>query len=144
MNKQAYIIYIAVLMLTSTIFISGCTSFLASSSAVTVISRTPTIGATAVASTENLVLVFNKAMDTSIQLNDAINFDDANNTAGYPQTYESAGWSTGDTTLTIVSPGNWSGSASARAYWLASNEGFADEDGNSLLEGTVLLDFQLE
>ncbi|MFC1766981.1 Ig-like domain-containing protein [Candidatus Margulisiibacteriota bacterium] len=138
MNKYSYSIYVLFLILLSVFAISGCSTYLAGSSDPAILSRSPSLGATSIASGETLTLVFNKKMNTSVNLNDAITFYNQYNTAIYPNTYESVSWSGDGKTLTILNPGEWLGGDGSRVYWIASKEGFQDENGNSIVEGTVL------
>lgn len=143
MNKYVYILYLSFLMTASLFFISGCSNYLAESSDLVVVSVSPAIGATGVASNENISVTFNKIMDTSKDLVNAVKFYNQNNTAVYPLTYESISWSNDNQTVTIVKPGNWIGGDGSRVYWIASEEGFMDEKGKYLLEGTVLADYYM-
>ena len=68
MNKYNYSILIILLAILSLIFITGCGKLLTDSSAIAILSRSPTIGATSVSSTESLVITFSKAMNTNISL----------------------------------------------------------------------------
>ena len=121
--------------------ISGCANYLASSSAPVIISRSPAQGETGVASNEPIVITFNKKMDQTLG-SDPIKIYNQYNTALMPQTMGSS-WSNGGKTLTVTHEGDWSGGQGTRVYWIASKEGFSDEDGNFLLEGTVLADYYL-
>lgn len=144
MNKYSFPIYIIFLVAASAFLISGCSTYLATISDPAILSRSPTIEATGVPSNETMTLTFNKKMNTDLsQLQNWIRFYNQYDTALYPATYESISWSSDGKTLTILNPGEWLGGDGSRVYWTASKEGFRDENGNYLMEGTVLFNYYM-
>lgn len=143
MNKYSYYIYITALIIISFVMSTGCSTYLSGMSDPVILSRSPSLGATGVASNENIVITFNKKMDTTVNLGNAIKFDNPNNTASGPTSATTVEWSGDGKTLSIVNPGGWTIDKGLRVYWTVSKEAFKDEEGKSVIENAVIMDYCL-